>query len=85
MTEADLPRLHNDAIKGDPFISRALGPAAKIERMRAAPLRLGSQGVPKTYDDHLLIIGDAAGCAPCLVLKCFVGCLRRCRGLNPSL
>jgi len=61
VTEADLPRLHNDAIKGDPFISRALGPAAKIERMRAAPLRLGSQGVPKTFDDHLLIIGDAAG------------------------
>ena len=29
--------------------------------MRAAPLRLGSQGVPVSYDDHLLIIGDAAG------------------------
>lgn len=61
VSEADLPRLHNDAIKHDPFISRALGPNAKIERMRAAPLRLGSQGVPKSYDDHLLIIGDAAG------------------------
>ena len=61
VTEADLPRLHNDAIKNDPYISRALGPNAKIERMRAAPLRLGSQGVPKSYDDHLLIIGDAAG------------------------
>ena len=59
--EADLPRLHNDAIKGDPFISKALGPNAKIERMRAGPLRLGSQGVPVSYDDHLLIIGDAAG------------------------
>lgn len=29
--------------------------------MRAASLRLGSQGVKKSYDDHLLIIGDAAG------------------------
>lgn len=61
VSEADLPRLHNDAIKNDPFISRALGPTAKIERMRAAPLRLGSQGVPQSYGEHLLIIGDAAG------------------------
>lgn len=53
VTEADLPRLHNDAIKNDPFISKALGPGAKIERMRAAPLRLGGQGVPVTYDDHV--------------------------------
>ena len=29
--------------------------------MRAAALRLGSQGVPKSYDDHLIIVGDAAG------------------------
>lgn len=29
--------------------------------MKAAALRLGSQGVPSSYDDHLLIIGDAAG------------------------
>lgn len=61
VSEADLPRLHNDAIKNDPFISRSLGPNAKIERMRAAPLRLGSQGVPQSYGEHLLIIGDAAG------------------------
>ena len=59
--EADLKRLHEDGLKRDPFISRAVGPAAKIERMRVAALRLGSQGVPRSYDDHLLIIGDAAG------------------------
>lgn len=59
--ESDLPRLHNDAIKNDPFISKALGPNAKIERMKAASLRLGGQGLRTTYDDHLLIIGDAAG------------------------
>jgi len=59
--ESDLPRLHNDAMKRDPFISQSLGPNYKIERMRAAALRLGGQGLTTTYDDHLLIIGDAAG------------------------
>ena len=61
MQEEDLKRLHEGAIKDDPFISAALGPKAKIERMRAAALRLGSQGLKTSYDDHLLIIGDAAG------------------------
>ena len=59
--EADLKRLHDGALKSDPFISKAIGPNAKIERMRAAALRLGSQGVPQSYDDHLIIVGDAAG------------------------
>ncbi|EFJ46118.1 hypothetical protein VOLCADRAFT_82001 [Volvox carteri f. nagariensis] len=59
--ESDLARLHNDAIKYDPFISKSIGPNAKIERMRAASLRLGSQGLKTSFDDHLLIIGDAAG------------------------
>jgi hypothetical protein len=45
----------------DPFISAALGPNAKLERMRAAALRLGGQGLKTTFDNHLLIIGDAAG------------------------
>lgn len=53
--------MHNDAIKTDPFISRALGPKAEIERMKAASLRLGGQGLKTSYDNHLLIIGDAAG------------------------
>lgn len=56
-----MARLHSDAIQKDPFISRALGPNAEIERMKAASLRLGGQGLKTTYDDHLLIIGDAAG------------------------
>lgn len=59
--ESDLARLHNNAIKDDPFISQALGSTAEIERMKAASLRLGGQGIRQTYDDHLLIIGDAAG------------------------
>ncbi|CAL5219487.1 g1326 [Coccomyxa viridis] len=61
VSEADLKRLHDGALKSDPFISKAIGPNAKIERMRAAALRLGSQGVPQSYDDHLIIVGDAAG------------------------
>lgn len=61
VNESDLARLHNDAIKNDPFISKALGPNPKIERMKAAALRLGGQGLTTSFDDHLLIIGDAAG------------------------
>ncbi len=30
-------------------------------RLQAASLRLGSQGLKTSFDDHLLIIGDAAG------------------------
>ncbi len=45
--ESDLKRLHEGAIKNDKFISAALGPNAKIERMKAAALRLGSQGLRK--------------------------------------
>lgn len=59
--EEDLARLHNNAITSDPFIAASLGPKAKIERMKAASLRLGCQGLKSSYDDHLLIIGDAAG------------------------
>lgn len=61
LQESDLKRLHENALKSDPFISKAVGPDAKVERMRAAALRLGGQGLRTTYDDHLLIIGDAAG------------------------
>jgi len=57
----DLSNLHNYALKEDPFVSRAMGPNAKIEPMRVAPLRLACQGIKTTYDDHLLLLGDAAG------------------------
>lgn len=40
----DLKRLHENAIKHDPFISRAMGPNPKCERMRAGSLRVGGQG-----------------------------------------
>ncbi|EGG24878.1 putative CMF receptor CMFR1 [Cavenderia fasciculata] len=55
----DLSKFHHEYMEKDPFISAALGPNPDIERMKAAPLRLG--GIKKSYDDHMLIIGDAAG------------------------
>ena len=58
---SDLRRLHEAAIASDPFISRAMGPAPKCERMRAGPLRVGGQGVSSTYGDALVVVGDAAG------------------------
>jgi geranylgeranyl reductase family protein len=60
-TADDLKRLHENAIKHDPFISRAMGPNPKCERMRAGSLRVGGQGLTTTFDDHLIIVGDAAG------------------------
>lgn len=59
VTNDDLPKLHDDIMKYDPYVSKLLGPNPNIERMRAATLRLG--GVPRSYAHHLLVIGDAAG------------------------
>jgi flavin-dependent dehydrogenase len=56
---ADLRRLHEHIARHDPGVSRALGPNARMEHMRGAGLRLG--GIPRSYADHLLIVGDAAG------------------------
>jgi flavin-dependent dehydrogenase len=61
VTADDLKRLHEEGIKYDPFISRAMGPQPKCQRMKAGSLRVGGQGVPKTYSEHLIIVGDAAG------------------------
>ena len=36
-----------------------MGPNAKIEPMKSATLRLG--GVPKSYEEQMMIVGDAAG------------------------
>jgi len=55
----DLRAVHDWLVSSDPEVSAALGPDAKIERMRAAPLRLG--GVPRSYGPHCLVVGDAAG------------------------
>lgn len=55
----DLPKWHEYIMKDDPFVSKALGKDFKIERMRAASLRLG--GIPRSFDDHVIVVGDAAG------------------------
>jgi len=55
----DLPKLHDDIMKNDPYVSACLGPNPEIERMKSAGLRLG--GIDKSWGDHLIIIGDAAG------------------------
>jgi len=55
----DLAKWHEQLMKHDTNISKALGPDFSIERMRPASLRLG--GVPRSYDDHVVVVGDAAG------------------------
>ncbi len=54
----DLRRMHEMVLRDDPFVSRAVGPRAVIGAMKGAPLRLG--GVARSYDDHLIVLGDAA-------------------------
>jgi len=55
----DLPKLHHDIMTEYPYVAKSLGQNPDIERMKSASLRLG--GIKKSYGDHLLIIGDAAG------------------------
>lgn len=55
----DLGKMHNSILASDPHVRKLLGTDAQIERIKGAPLRLG--GIPKSYADHLLILGDAAG------------------------
>ncbi|MCG3227813.1 MAG: NAD(P)/FAD-dependent oxidoreductase [Candidatus Heimdallarchaeota archaeon] len=55
----DLQNMHINLLQGDPYVVRAMGPKAKIEKIKSAPLRLG--GVKKSYSDHFLVVGDAAG------------------------
>ncbi len=47
-----------------------MGPNPKCERMRAGSLRVGGQGLRTTYDDHVIIIGDAAGFIDPLTGEC---------------
>lgn len=55
----NLHGLHHEFIEKDPFVSKAIGPHAELEQMKAAPIRFG--GIKQSYDDHLLVVGDAAG------------------------
>jgi len=58
-TNDDLSKMHHEIMKDYEFVAKSLGPNPDIERMKSASLRLG--GVPKSFDEHLLVIGDAAG------------------------
>ncbi|MFO1024595.1 MAG: geranylgeranyl reductase family protein [Acetobacteraceae bacterium] len=55
----DLRAMHESVLRDDPFVSRAVGPRAEIGAMKGAPLRLG--GIQRSYADHLIVLGDAAG------------------------
>ena len=55
----DLKSVHYGLLENNRDLRRHLGSGYDIEPMRGAWLRLG--GVPKSYADHLLIVGDAAG------------------------
>ncbi|XP_025090280.1 conditioned medium factor receptor 1-like isoform X2 [Pomacea canaliculata] len=55
----DLAYWHNYLLEKDPAITKALGDRYKIERMKAASLRLG--GEKQSSGDHVLVVGDAAG------------------------
>jgi geranylgeranyl reductase family protein len=56
---SDLRTLHDRLIKSDPHISKAIGRHAVMDEMKGAPLRIG--GIKKSFGDHLIILGDAAG------------------------
>ena len=59
LSNDDLSYWHHYMLEKDPNVSRAVGKAAKLERMKAGSLRIG--GEPITYGKHVLLIGDAAG------------------------
>jgi flavin-dependent dehydrogenase len=55
----DLKRMHHEILENYKPVRDALGEDAKIEDMKAAPIRYGMEKT--TCSDHLLIVGDAAG------------------------
>jgi menaquinone-9 beta-reductase len=58
-TMRDLRSVHDRLLREDPHVSKAIGPNPDMDVMKGAPLRLG--GIAKSYGDHLIILGDAAG------------------------
>jgi geranylgeranyl reductase family protein len=55
----DVQAAHARCLREVPGVREALGGGARMEKVRAGPLRLG--GVPVSVAEHLLVIGDAAG------------------------
>lgn len=58
-TMRDLRPVHDRLLRDDPHVSKAVGANPQMDAMKGAPLRLG--GIAKSYGDHLIILGDAAG------------------------
>ncbi|QEE18009.1 NAD(P)/FAD-dependent oxidoreductase [Promethearchaeum syntrophicum] len=58
-TKKDLSRMHHEILDNYQPIKDALGPDANIESMKAAPIRYGME--KRTYADHFIVLGDAAG------------------------
>ncbi|MGB9338315.1 MAG: NAD(P)/FAD-dependent oxidoreductase [Polyangiales bacterium] len=56
---SDLKDVHHGLLEKNSILRKHLGTGYEIEPMKGAWLRLG--GIPKSYADNLLIIGDAAG------------------------
>ncbi len=58
-TSKDLNRMHYEILENYQPVVDALGPNAKIESIKAAPIRCGME--ERTYGDHFIAVGDAAG------------------------
>lgn len=56
---ADLRRLHRTLPMKNAALARHLGPRFRLGPMRSGWLRVG--GVPRSYADAVLVVGDAAG------------------------
>ncbi|PRP87208.1 hypothetical protein PROFUN_01470 [Planoprotostelium fungivorum] len=58
-TSQELVGINNDIINHYSFVAKSLGPNVSFHPMTRATIR--NQLIPKTYGDHLLIVGEAAG------------------------
>ncbi|KAL6075924.1 monooxygenase [Balamuthia mandrillaris] len=54
-----LQAIYQRFLESDPHIAKALGPNVVITPCKFASMRVG--GIPKSYDEAFLVIGDAAG------------------------
>jgi flavin-dependent dehydrogenase len=55
----DLFRIYKELVTTDPGITAALGPEVVLSPFQSCTMRVG--GVPRSYSDHFLVVGDAAG------------------------
>lgn len=58
-TVEELQEAYSDYMETDPYIKQALGPDVAVTPCKFAPMRVG--GVSRSYGNHFLVVGDAAG------------------------